>query len=45
MVKIDIPTQSRTSADESVRIEVEPNRVLQTSPDKFDDAENTFIKR
>ena len=30
---------------DSVRIEVDPNRVLHTSPDRFADVENIFINR
>ena len=37
--------QTPTSPALSVRIEVEPKRVLQTSPETFEDAENTFIRR
>jgi hypothetical protein len=34
---------SHTSAFVRVRIEVEPKRVEHTSPDIFDEVENTFI--
>ena len=34
---------SHTSFCVRVRMEVEPNRVLHTSPDRFDDVENWFI--
>jgi hypothetical protein len=36
---------SRTSAGESVRIEVEPKRVEQTSPATFDDPGKRFMSR
>jgi len=40
--KTDNPKQIQTSVLDNVKIDVEPNNVLQTSPDKFADAENTF---
>ena len=41
----DSTTHTITSDFVSVKIDVEPKRVLHTSPVKFDDAENIFIKR
>ena len=38
-------TQSHTSVLVNVRIEVEPNRLLHTSPEILAPVENTFIKR
>lgn len=38
-------TLSHTSPKESVRIEVDPNRVLHTSPDRLPEVENRFISR
>ena len=42
MTMTDIPTQIQTSSLESVRMEDEPNSVLQTSPDTLADWENRF---
>ena len=42
---IERPAQSHTSPEVRVRIEVEPKRVLQTSPVRFDEVEKIFIKR
>ena len=39
------PAQSQTSPIVRVRIEVEPKRVLHTSPVRFDDVEKMFIRR
>ena len=41
----DKTAQSQTSVLVRVRMEVEPNRVLHTSPDKLDEVENRFISR
>ena len=41
----DIPTHSHTSAGDSVRMEVEPNSVLHTSPERLDEVEKMFISR
>ena len=41
----DIPTHSHTSAGDSVRMEVEPNSVLHTSPERLDEVEKMFIRR
>ena len=42
---IESTVQSHTSPIVSVRIEVEPKRVLHTSPVIFDEVEKIFIKR
>ena len=42
---MDSPMQSQTSDFVRVRIEVEPNKVLHTSPDRFAEVENRFISR
>lgn len=39
----DIAAQNQTSPFVNVKIEVEPNNVLQTSPDKFAAVEKRFI--
>ena len=39
------PVHNQTSPFVRVRIEVEPNSVLQTSPVRFDEVEKMFIKR
>ncbi len=39
------PIVSQTSLEESVRIEVEPKSVVQTSPETFEETLNTFNKR
>lgn len=36
---------SQTSRFVKVKIEVDPNKVLQTSPDKLEDVENIFINK
>ena len=41
----DSTAHSQTSLFVSIRIEVEPNSVLHTSPDKLEDVENKFISR
>ena len=41
----DSTTLSHTSRLLSVRMEVEPNRVLHTSPERFAEAENRFMIR
>ena len=43
IITIDKHTHNITSASVKVRIEVEPNSVEQTSPDRFDDVEKIFI--
>ena len=43
MTTTDMPTQSQTSLFESVRISVEPNSVLHTSPEMLAEAENKFF--
>ena len=45
ITQIERIVHNHTSAFVSVRIEVEPKRVEQTSPLKFDETENRFIKR
>ncbi len=45
MTAIESAVQSHTSPIVRVRIEVEPKRVLQTSPVMFDEVEKMFIKR
>ena len=45
MTSTDIPTHSHTSAGDSVRMEVEPNSVLHTSPERLDEVEKMFIRR
>ena len=45
MTAIESPAQSQTSPIVRVRIEVEPKRVLQTSPVRFDEVEKIFISR
>ena len=45
ITQIERIVHNQTSAFVSVRIEVEPKRVEQTSPLKFDETENRFIKR
>ena len=42
---IDSTTHTITSDFVSVKIDVEPKSVLHTSPVKFADVENIFIKR
>ena len=42
MTTMDIPTQTHTSVVERVRISVEPNNVLQTSPEILAEEENKF---
>lgn len=42
---MDIPIHNHTSIGVRVRIEVDPKRVAHTSPDRFDEVENTFINR
>ena len=42
---MDIAIQIHTSAEVSVRIDVDPNRVVQTSPARLDDVANRFISR
>ena len=37
--------QSRTSPVVNVKMEVEPNKVLQMSPERLVDAEKTFISK
>ena len=44
-ISTDIPTHSHTSAGDSVRMEVEPNSVLHTSPERLDEVEKMFIRR
>ena len=45
MTTTDMPTQSQTSLFESVRISVEPNSVLHTSPEMLAEEENKFCIR
>ena len=45
ITQIERIVQSHTSVFVSVRIDVEPKRVEQTSPERFEETENTFIKR
>ena len=42
---VESPAQSQTSPFVKVKIEVEPKRVLHTSPETFEEVEKTFIKR
>ena len=41
----DIPTHSHTSAGDSVRMEVEPNSVLHTSPERLDEVEKNVHQK
>ena len=43
--KNESKAQSTTSRLVSVKIEVEPKRVEQTSPERFAEVENTFMTR
>ena len=45
MVKIDKPKQTQTSAVDNVRIDTEPNNVVQTSAETLDEVGKIFIKR
>ena len=45
MTAIERPAQSHTSPIVRVRIEVEPKRVLHTSPVRFEEVEKMFISR
>ena len=45
ITQIERIVHNHTSAFVSVRIEVEPKRVEQTSPLKFDETEKRFINR
>ena len=45
MTTTDSTTHSHTSARVRVRMEVEPNRVLHTSPDRLVLVEKRFISR
>ena len=45
ITQIERIVHNQTSAFVNVRIEVEPKRVEQTSPLKFDETEKRFIKR
>ena len=42
---MDSPAHSQTSLFDSVRMEVEPNSVLHTSPERLDEVEKRFISR
>lgn len=42
---IDKIIHNHTSAFVSVSMEAEPNSVLQTSPERFEEVENKFISR
>ena len=43
--KAESATHSPTSVSVNVKIEVEPNSVLHTSPERLEDVENRFISR
>ena len=45
MTSTDIPTHSHTSAETASGMEVEPNNVLHTSPERLDEVEKMFIRR
>lgn len=45
ITEIERITHNQTSLFVKVKIEVEPKRVLQTSPVKFDEVENIFISK